>query len=199
MPEADVTELLALVSQGDREAQARLIEQVYPDLRAIAQRHMRAERPEHTLQTTALVNEAYLKLMGGETTSWRNRSHFLASVSLAVRAILIDYARRRATVKRGNGVTALPLDERNLTIREDQWPQLLDLDSALRRLEALSPRKAKVVSLRFFGDMTDDEIAEALQIKPRTVRRDWFFARAWLHGELSGEAVGSEEIHNGKS
>lgn len=188
MPEIDVTELLVRVSQGDKAAEARLIEQVYPDLRAIARRHLRSERPEHTLQTTALVNEAYLKLMSGGNSSWRNRSHFLASVSMAIRAILVDHARRRSSVKRGGGALVLPLDGTCLAIREDQWPELLDLDEALCRLELLSPRKAKVVVLRFFGDMTEENIAEALQVKPRTVKRDWAFARAWLHGELSGKS-----------
>jgi RNA polymerase sigma factor (TIGR02999 family) len=187
MPDGDITALLALVAEGDKQAEGRLIEQVYPNLRAIARHYLRFERPDHTLQPTALVNEAYVKLMGGADTPWKNRVHFLAAAAMAVRAILIDHGRRRAAAKRGGGKGSVPLDE-HLAIRDEQWPELMDLNCALDRLQEVRPRLAKVVVLRFFGDMTDEEIAEALHVSSRTVKRDWKMARAWLHAELSGNS-----------
>lgn len=187
MSEGEITKLLARVASGDKEAERKLIERMYPELRAIARRYLWHERAGHTLQPTALANEACLKLMGREHT-WENRAHFLAAAAVAIRSILIDYARRKGAIKRGGPDSTLPLNvEGRAEIRHDQWPQLIDLNDALVRLEQVSPRRAKVVVLRFFGDMSDDEVAEVLHICSRTVKRDWAFARAWLHGELSGK------------
>ncbi len=133
------------------------------------------------------MNEVYLKLVGRGNPEWQNRAHFMGAAAMAIRSILIDYARRRNSAKRSGDAPPLPLGGQ-LAIRDDQWPQLIDLDNALIRLEQISPRSAKVVVLRFFGDMTDDEVAESLHVCARTVKRDWKFARAWLHGELSGKA-----------
>ena len=185
MPEAEITELLVRVSQGDKEAEGKLIERVYPDLRAIARGYLRFERPNHTLQATALVNEAYVKLVGRSDAAWQNRAHFMAAAAMAIRSILIDYARRKNAAKRGGAAPLLPLSSQ-LAIRDDQWPELIDLNDALLRLEQVSPRQAKVVVLRFFGDMSEEDVAEALHISVRTVKRDWAFARAWLHGEVCG-------------
>jgi RNA polymerase sigma factor (TIGR02999 family) len=179
-----ITELLRRVSAGDREAEHELIEQVYPDLHAMAKWQFRLENPQHTLQPTALVNEVYLKLMGDSTAEWKDRAHFFAVASRAMRQILIDHARRVCSAKRGGRACNIPLDN-CFPITEDRCMDLLILDEALTSLEKINPRLVQVVVYRYFGDMTEDEIAEALGISARTVKRDWNFARAWLRERLS--------------
>lgn len=174
-----ITELLRRASAGDRAAEQDLMEQVYPDLHAIARGCFRFENPEHTLQPTALVNEVYLKLLGDSGRDWKNRAHFFAIASRAMRQVLTDHARRANADKRGGGAHRIPLDEAG-GVSVEQPLDLLMLDEALEALEKISPRMVSVVVYRFFGDMTEEEIGEILEIASRTVKRDWEFARAWL-------------------
>lgn len=182
--EKPITELLRRASAGDREAEQELIGQVYPDLHALAKLHFRLERQPHTLQPTALVNEIYLKVMGERGADWKDRAHFFAVASRAMRQVLIDHARSVCSQKRGGGVRPAFLEE-GLAVTEERWTDLLILDEALTALEQIDQRLAKVVVCRFFGDMTEDEIAEALEISTRTVKRDWEFSKAWLRDWLS--------------
>jgi RNA polymerase sigma factor (TIGR02999 family) len=190
---SDITELLQSASSGDREAFARVVSLVYDELGVLAHQRLRAERPEHTLNTTALVHEAYLKLAQQQRVAWRNREQFLAVASEAMRRILIDHARQRARAKRGDGVTPVPLDEEVLaagvTLLDDaQADELLALDEALERLAAFNPEGARIVQFRFFGGLSNDEVATLTSSSERTVRRSWTAARAWLRREL-GERV----------
>jgi RNA polymerase sigma-70 factor (ECF subfamily) len=181
---ADLTELLRRTAQGDKEAEQELLPRVYRELHRLAAGYLRRERPDHTLQATALVNEAYLRLAGHQDIDWKGRAHFFAIAAKTMRRILVDYARQRGADKRGAGGIALPLDE-GLTISADQSSMVTEIDAALERLEKLSPRQAKVVELRFFTGLSEEEIGEVLGISARTVKRDWTVARAWLYGELS--------------
>ena len=179
----DLTRLLLAWSDGDETALQRLMPLVYSELRRLAERYMGRERTGHTLQTTALINETYLRLVGARDVHWQNRAHFYAVSAGAMRRILVDFARARKNLKRGGGARPVPLDEQvlaGLTRSAD----LLALDEALERLAALSPRQGRVVELRYFGGMTEQEVAEVLHVSSRTVRSDWQLARAWLHREL---------------
>ena len=185
-PEAsDVTVLLSELTKGNSEAASRLVPLVYEELRRIALRHMRRERADHTLQATALVHEAYLKLIDQRSVDWQGRAHFLGVASQAMRRILIDHARGNLRDKRGGGQRAVPLDEA-LVFSPAQSADLLDLDVALHHLAELDPRQAHIVELRFFGGLSVEEAAAVLGISPKTVKRDWSVAKAWLHGELKG-------------
>jgi RNA polymerase sigma-70 factor (ECF subfamily) len=179
----EVTQLLANWSQGDHAALEKLIPLVYEELRYLAHRYMEGQRPNHTLQTTALVNEAYLRLADQTKPSFTNRSHFLAVAAKAMRQILVDYAKAQQSQKRGAGANKVELDEAAL-ISPEQTIAILDVNEALERLATLDSRKAHVVELRYFGGLNQDEIAEVLKISAVTVRRDWVFARAWLYTEL---------------
>jgi RNA polymerase sigma factor (TIGR02999 family) len=185
MPE-DVTQLLIAWNEGDQAALDRLIPIVYQELRRIAVRHMRRERSGHTLQTTALVNEAYLRLINARDVRWQNRAHFFAISAQLMRRILVDFARRRNQQKRGGAITKVTLDE-GLAVSQQESPDIAALDEALGRLAALDQRQAKIVELRYFGGLTEEETAEVLKVSVRTVRRDWTLARAWLYRELSSE------------
>lgn len=178
------TELLQAISSGKSEASDQLIPLVYDALERIAKKHLRYERPGHTLDTSALVHEAYLKLIVQTDASWNNRAHFFAIASQAMRRILINYARKRSAIKRGNGLAAVTLEE-GMVQDEIRPESLLDLDEALERLAKFSERQAQVVVMRFFGGLKEEEIAEALGISGPTVRRDWRFAKAWLNKELA--------------
>jgi RNA polymerase sigma factor (TIGR02999 family) len=180
----DVSELLADLRAGRREALDELVPLVYHELRVAAQREL-MRRPSDTLSATALVNELYLKLAGGERAAWRDRAHFLAVSAIAMRQILVDRARRRTAGKRGGARRAVTLDEGVVAAQADA-ASLLDLHDALDRLAALDERLARVVECRFFGGMSEQEIAEALFVTERTVRRDWVKARALLHHALAG-------------
>lgn len=184
-PDHQVTNLLLALSQGDRDAADKLIPLVYQGLEQIARRHLRYERANHTLDTAALVHEAYLKLVVQEAADWKNRAHFYAIASQAMRRILINYARQHQAAKRGGGQKRATLQEGLLT-PEFQPERLLALDEALDRLAHHAERQAKVVEMRFFGGLKEEEIAEALGISGPTVRRDWRFAKAWLSKELAG-------------
>jgi RNA polymerase sigma factor (TIGR02999 family) len=182
---SEVTRLLRAWGGGNKEALDHLTPLVYPELRRMARRMMAAQRPNHTLQTTALINEVYLRLVDVQQASWQDRTHFFALCALAMRQILVDYARRRGSAKRGGHQVTIDLDE-GLARDSTHEINLLELDSALDRLATLDPRKSQVIELRFFGGLSVRETAEALKISPETVHRDWKFARAWLYGELSG-------------
>jgi len=180
----DVGELLARISKGNKAAEATLIPLVYGELRRIAARLMRGENPNHTLQTTALVHEAYLRLARPQGTVWKDRTHFFAVAATIMRRILVDHARARKAEKRG-GTPPLPLDLIEPLVSLDDPERILSIDSALSRLAELDERQSRIVELRFFAGMTVEETAAALQISPRTVKREWQLARAWLYGELT--------------
>ena len=156
---------------------------VYRELRKIAIGHLRKERANHTLQATALVHEAYVRLAGNEI-NWKSRTHFFAIAAQVMRRILVDYARQRNAAKRGGGAVVLQLDEK-LTLADDQCDLITGIDAALERLARLSPRQAKVVEMRFFSGLSEEEIADVLGVSSRTIKRDWTIARAWLYGELA--------------
>jgi len=176
----EVTQLLADWGKGDRAALDKLFPLVQSELRRIAQRQMSHERPGHTLQATALVNEAYLKLAGQQGFDWQNRAHFFAVCAQVMRHILIDHARAHARDKRGGGAIQVSLNEA-LVVAEDQAAHFIALDEALRVLEHLDPQKGKIVELRYFGGLSVEEAAEVMNISPRTVRREWQRAKAWLY------------------
>ena len=176
----EVTQLLADWGKGDRSALDKLFPLVQSELRRIAQRQMSQERPGHTLQATALVNEAYLKLAGQHGFDWHNRAHFFAVCAQVMRHILIDHARAHARDKRGGGAIQVSLNEA-LMVAEDQAAHFIALDEALRVLESLDLQKGKIIELRYFGGLSIDEVGEVLNISPRTVRREWQRAKAWLY------------------
>ena len=179
----DITRLLARWSDGDEGALTFLTPLIYGELRRKAAYLLRNERQGHTLQATALVNEVFLKLEGNAKVQWQNRSHFFAVAARAMRRILVDYARQHRRDKRGGGAVFVPLDEA-LAVSPEVSADLLLLDQALDRLLAVDPRKAKVVELRFFGGLENDETARVLQVSPNTVMRDWNLAKAWLRREM---------------
>ena len=181
--ESDVTTLLRQFTQGDKEAAEKLIPLVYDELKRLARRYMRREAPDHTLQTTALVHEAYLKLVCQRSVSWQNRSHFFGIAAQLMRRILIDHARRQLREKRGGREVFLPLNA-DLAFSPEHSEELVRLDEALERLSVLDPRQGKVVELRFFGGLSVEETSEFLGVSPKTVKRDWVVAKAWLHAEL---------------
>jgi RNA polymerase sigma-70 factor, ECF subfamily len=181
----EVTRLLGELRNGNPEAEAKLIPLVYKHLHRLAAGYMRGERREHTLQATALVNEAYLRLVAQKRREWKDRAHFFGIAARLMRQILVEHARARHAAKRGGTFQKLlPLDQ-ELEVSAVRARELLQLDEALESLTRLDPQQARVVDLRFFGGMTVEETAEVLGISPRTVKRDWAVARAWLHGELS--------------
>jgi RNA polymerase sigma factor (TIGR02999 family) len=180
----EVTRLLAAWGQGDALALEKLTRLVYQELRRLAHHYMSGQRDGHTLQTTALVNEAYLRLAGQAQPSFANRSHFMAVAAGAMRQILVDHARATLREKRGAGAKAVELDEAAL-LSPEPTREILELNEALERLAALDARKASVVELSYFGGLNQEEIAEALNVSVVTVRRDWTFSRAWLYAELS--------------
>ena len=182
--QSEVTQLLLDWSSGDSAALEKLIPLVYHELKRIARNHMRRERPGHTLLSSDLVNEAYLRLVDYKRMQWQNRAHFLAVAAQAMRRILIEHARERQTAKRGAGAIKVALDE-VATIADEKAAELVALDDALKRLAELDPRKTQVVELRYFGGLSIDETAEVLGVSTATVERDWSTARIWLHREIS--------------
>ena len=180
----DITGLLDRWRLGDVEAANQLVEMVYGDLHRIAAREMRREHGEHTLQTTAVLHEAYLRIFSSTPVKWKDRSHFYAVAAKQLRRVLLDHARRVHSEKRGGGIVKLPLlesDGSGISVDE----RLLTLDDALARLEHLDPRAAKVVELRFFGGLTESDAAEVLDISVATLKRDWDFAKTWLAAQLA--------------
>lgn len=185
----EVTQLLIAWSNGDQAALDELIPLVYGELRRVARRYMGRERAGHLLQTTALVNEAYLRLIDANRVQWQNRAHFYAIAAQLMRRILVDYARSHNYVKRGGAARHLELEEAAV-FSADQAPDLVALDDALKSLAAFDPRKSQVVELRFFGGLSVEETAEVLNVSPRTVLSDWSLAKAWLLREISNTGEG---------
>jgi RNA polymerase sigma-70 factor (ECF subfamily) len=188
----DVTRLLDNLAGGDSGAVNQLLPLVYDELHALAQRQLRAERPDHSLQATALVHEAYLRLVDQKAVQWQNRAHFVAVAATAMRRILVDHARGRARHKRGGDGARerVSLDEA-LVVAFERDAGLLDLDQALNRLGERSPERARIVEMRFFGGLTVEEIAGVLSTSVSTVNREWRYSRAWLYRELGGKTAGS--------
>jgi RNA polymerase sigma factor (TIGR02999 family) len=182
---AGITELLNAWSNGDQSALNKLASLILPDLRRIAKHHLDRERPGHSLQTTALVNEAYLRLVGMRKVNWKDRAHFFAASAQLIRHILVDAARARGSRKRGGYVVKVTLTEA-LAVSDRRSADLVALDDALNTLSAVDPRKAKMVELRFFGGLSVKETAEVLHVAPNTVLRDWKLAKAWLWREIKG-------------
>ncbi len=179
----EVTALLAQLRDGQQDVATKLVPLVYAELRRLAAHYMRGENPGHTLQATALVHEAYLRLTGG-ANSWQNRAHFFGVAAHVMRRILVDHARTRNAAKRGGMRRKVPLEDVAL-FSEEQSYDLLDLDAALERLALRDPRQSRIVELRYFAGLNVDDTAEVLGISAKTVKRDWSVARAWLHGEIS--------------
>jgi RNA polymerase sigma factor (TIGR02999 family) len=182
-----VTELLVQWSRGDDAALAELTPLVYEQLHRVAHYHLSGQRSGHTLQTTALVNEAYLRLADQTNPRWQNRAHFFAVAARAMRQILVSYARSQQAQKRGGGVFKVDLDEAAL-VSPQESKEIIELHEAMEQLSALDRRKAQVVELKYFGGLNYEEIAEVLKISRITVRRDWEFAKVWLYTELHGAA-----------
>lgn len=198
--QVSITQLLADWGKGDQKALAELMPLVYGELRRLAQSHLRRERPDHTLQRTALVHEAFIRLINQKDVNWQGRSHFLSLASRLMRRILVDHARAKLAAKRGDGAVAVDLDEA-IAALDAEDPQawaggagliaddgdrvdLVALNDALGRLEEMDPQQGKIVELRYFGGLTIEETADVLSISPATVKRDWAVAKAWLRREL---------------
>jgi RNA polymerase sigma-70 factor (ECF subfamily) len=193
----DVTVLLAEVTKGDQQAASKLIPLVYDELRRLAGRYMRRERADHTLQATALVHEAFLKLVQHQSVDWQNRAHFFGIAAQVMRHILVDHARGHGREKRGAGQQLVSVEEA-LVFSPEKSAELLKLDESLERLAKLDARQSKIVELRFFGGLTVEETAHVLGISPKTVKRDWSVAKAWLHGDLKqGHGNVTREVGNG--
>jgi RNA polymerase sigma factor (TIGR02999 family) len=187
-PDADLTALLDRTQRGDARANDELFVLVYEELRRVADRCLAEEARGQTLQPTALVHEAYLRLIGGSGASWRSRAHFFHAAARAIRRILIDRARARRRERRGGGARRLSLDAAQCVAVDGPSFDVLELDEALERLAELDPQKARIVELRFFGGLDVDETARTLRVSASTVARDWRFSRTWLHRELSSHA-----------
>jgi RNA polymerase sigma-70 factor, ECF subfamily len=185
-PQQQVTQLLCDWRSGDGTALEKLVPLIQPELQRLAHHYMSRERAGHTLQTTALVNDAYLRLADNSHPQWQNRAHFFAAAAQLMRRIMVDHARRRQALKRGGGAMMVELDEARVA-SESRAAELLELDEALEKLALFDRRKAEVVEMRYFGGLTMEEIAEVLKVHVNTVTRDWSAARAWLFATLSGE------------
>ena len=188
----EVTILLKQAREGNRDAAEKLVAAVYSQLRKIARRFLSQERANHTLQATALVHEAYLQMIDQKEMNWANRAHFFAVSSQLMRHILVDHARARNAEKRGGAAAKVSLDETGVipldfvaTMQEQHYPQLIMLDTALSKLEQLDPQQSRVIELRFFGGLTEEEIATVMDISLSTVKREWKAARAWLYREMA--------------
>lgn len=185
---AEITQLLLSWSKGEDAALEQLIPLVYPELKRVARRYMARESPAHTLQTSALINEAYLRLVDQQAVEWKDRGHFFRMASQVMRHILIDHARKHRFQKRGAGATHVPLDEVIIGHRP-RAGELVALDDALTALAAIDPRKVQIVELRFFGGLTVEETAEVMKLSPITIKREWRSAKAWLQTEIAGSSL----------
>jgi RNA polymerase sigma factor (TIGR02999 family) len=184
----EITGLLGKLGSGQTEVSARLIALVYAELRAIAGRCMRRERPDHTLQPTVLVHEAYLRLAGQAGVQWQSRAHFFGFAAQVMRRVLLDYAREHCALKRGGAAVRISLDDVFL-VTEDQLDKVLMLDESLNKLAAIDPQQSRVTELRFFAGMTVEETAEVMGMSTATVKREWSHAKAWLHRDMSAGGV----------
>jgi len=182
----EVTQLLIDWSNGDRAALDKLMPLLDEELRRLAHRYMRQERAGHTLQTTALINEAFLRLVNRKNLQWQNRAHFFGIAANLMRTILVDHARSHASAKRGGGAHKLELNEA-LVVSQQKASEVVALDEALKQLALIDPRQSRIVELRFFGGLTVEEAAEVLQLSPVTIKREWSTAKAWLYHELAGQ------------
>jgi len=182
-PPDEITRLLADWSQGDKTALDKLTPLIYEELRRLAHHYMSRERPGHTLQTTALVNEAYVRLINRKDVHWQNRAHFFAIAAQLMRTILVDHARQHGYAKRGGGARKISLDEVAI-VSHDRSEEVVELDEALTRLTGFDPLQGRIVELRFFGGLTIKQTAEVLDLSPATIKREWHTARAWLFREL---------------
>jgi len=182
-----ITEMLKAWGSGDHDLGDKFVQLVYDELRAQARRFLRQERSNHTLQTTALVHEAYLRLAEQKQVDWQNRSHFFGLAAQMMRRILVNYAVKRNRRKRGGSEENLPIEEALTIVSEERDVNLVELDNALNRLELLDKRQARIVELRYFSGLSIEETAEVLQISPATVTRDWQMAKTWLKAEINGE------------
>lgn len=187
-PHREVSQLLADLRDGDSAALDELMPLVYGELRRLAHRYMQRERAGHTLQTTALVHEAYTRLCGGQQVAWQNRAHFFGVAARVMRHLLVDHARSRGYAKRGGGVRRVTLEQAAL-VSPERSAEVLALDEALERFAVLDPRKSRLVELRYFGGLSVEETAEVLGVSGITVKREWLKAKAWLYRELSQEAT----------
>ena len=181
----DVTQLLASWREGNPAAREQLIDAVYVELQRLAHHQLRHERRGHTLQTTALVHDAYLQLVNQRQVDWQSRAHFFGIAALVMRRILVEHARTAAALKRGGDAVRVPLGD-DISAPADRDISIIALEEALSALEALDPQQSRIVELRFFGGLTVEETAEALGVSPRTIKREWRMAKAWLHRELQG-------------
>jgi RNA polymerase sigma factor (TIGR02999 family) len=186
-PSHEVTKLLKNWGAGDESAPDKLMPLVYDELRRLARRYMRREKPGHTLQTSALVHEAYVRLVGQTKIQWESRAHFFGIAARLMRQILVDQARRRNFAKRGGAAAIRVSLTEAASVAEEQSASVIALHDALNNLEKIDPRKSRIVELRFFGGMSIEETAEALKVSPGTVMRDWTFARAWLRKEMGAD------------
>jgi RNA polymerase sigma factor (TIGR02999 family) len=187
-PQHDVTQLLNAWREGNQTAREELMTVVYNELHRLAHHYMKKEAPGHLLQTSALLNEAFLRLVDQRNVPWRNRAHFFGIAAQMMRRILVDYARSRCYAKRGGGLREISLDEA-LTICDQRSAEVVELDDALNQLAEIDPRKSQLVELRFFGGLSIKETAEVLSVSPGTVMRDWTLAKAWLRREISTNAA----------
>jgi RNA polymerase sigma factor (TIGR02999 family) len=185
----EITQLLQGWSDGDEQALGKLTPILYKELHRMAHRYMRQERPGHTLQTTALINEAYLRLIAWKNVRWQNRAHFFGLSAQLMRKILVDFARSRNYAKRGAGPRVISLDGDAAGVRQGRAQDILALDDALQRLASFDSRKSQIVELRFFGGLSLEETAEILKVSSRTIRREWELATVWLAREMSAEAA----------
>jgi RNA polymerase sigma factor (TIGR02999 family) len=193
-PDSRLTQLLAEASGGDTDALNRLFPLVYEELRRVAHGRLRAERSGHTLNTTALVHEAYIRLVGQSRVQWQDRAHFFAVAATAMRRILINYAEMRRAAKRGGGAANAAFDDGAILLDDRDVDELLALDEALHRLKAFNERGAEVIAYRFFGGLTHDEVAEVMGTSTVTVRRAWSAAKSWLHRELHDPGLLAEAL-----
>ncbi len=182
----DVTRILRRLEGGDRDAVADLLPLVYQELHRLADAHMDGERGDHTLQPTALLHEAYLRMVDRSRVQWNDRRHFMRAAAVVMRSILVNHARDRKRLKRGGGAVKMPLDE-TMTVFEERAIDLIALDEALEKLETIDPRKTGIIELRFFGGLSVRETADTLGISERTVEADWHMARSWLRREITRE------------
>ena len=185
----EITLLLQQMGGDDTQVSEKLLRLVLPELRALARHYLSGERPGHTLQPTALVNEAYLRLVTDQARNWRSRAHFVGVTAGIMRRILIDHARRRQALRRGSQVAPTDISDEREGLSAEAAEELIALDAALNRLEVVNPRHRQVVELRYFGGLSVEETAEALNLSPITVKRDWRVARAWLKGQVRPEAL----------
>ena len=187
----EVTQLLRAMADGDEKAAADLLPLVYAELHRLARGYMRRERPDHTLQATALINEAYLRL-AREEADWNSREHFIGVAANVMRRVLVDYARAHKAEQRGGGLKRVEMQD-DLAISPDRLDEIASLDDTLKRLEIQNARQARIVELRYFGGLSVEEIASLLKMSPRSVKRDWALARVWLFRELQPGQVGDEK------